>query len=333
MICQEVMELMQRYIDGDLDQQETSLMMDHADQCPECAAMLTRLQRLSSELEQLPRVVPKFSLVDAILPELDRLHAANTLEGSRSVKVQDQAQVTHRSQRPSRHLYAKLSGVVAAGVVAGLLLFGNPSHWSITGGKSSNDAAAPSALSDSSKKVVVQFSEPNKTADSSQTPKLKSQSSSKPMASAQSHTQKNAAASDSGDKVMVTNGVQAGDSSAKKNPEAASPSNPPINAPINAPSNAPSDSPKLFSSTSASASASVSKDGKWRAVVVEGTGSLQIFDTADESELFHSEIRKGKISQLSWNDDSTVLYYTYTDTDGKQTQLQFSVTELKETQR
>jgi anti-sigma factor RsiW len=179
MICQEVMELMQRYIDGDLDQQETSLMMDHTGQCPDCAAMLTRLQRLSSELEQLPRVVPKFSLVDAILPELDRIHAANTMDGSSSGKDPDQVPVTHRSYRPSRHLFGKLSGVVAAGVVAGLLLFGNPGHWSITGGTSSNDAAAPSALSApaASGKVAVRFSEEMKIADSSQSPELKSQKS------------------------------------------------------------------------------------------------------------------------------------------------------------
>jgi hypothetical protein len=319
MICQEVMELMQRYIDGDLDQQETSLMMDHTGQCPDCAAMLTRLQRLSSELEQLPRVVPKFSLVDAILPELDRIHAANTMDGSSSGKDPDQVPVTHRSHRPSRHLFGKLSGVVAAGVVAGLLLFGNPSHWSITGGTSSNDAAAPSALSApaASGKVAVRFSEEMKIADSSQSPELKSQNASKPLLSEPSPAQKDTAASDSGDKVTVTNGVQEGASSASKNPDAASPSNPPMS----------------FSASAIQAAASLSKDGKWRAVAEEGTGSLQIYNTADESVLFHSEIRKGKISQLSWNDDSTVLYYTFTDEDGKQTQLQFSVTELKETQR
>jgi hypothetical protein len=324
MICQEVMELMQRYIDGDLDQQETSLMMDHVGQCPDCAAMLTRLQRLSSELEQLPRVVPKFSLVDAILPELDRLHAANPLDGSQGIaKDPDQVPVTHRSHRPTRYLFRKLSGVVAAGVVAGLLLFGNHGNWSITGGKSSNDAAAPSELSApaaSGKDMMRSTNEMRKTADSSQAPELEPQNSTKFSLSGPSSDAKNdPAASDSGDetKVTATSGGQDKANSAAETPEAVSPSKPPMS---------------LFSS-SIPANASVSKDGKWRAVAVEGTGSIQVYNTADESELFHSEVREGTISQLIWNDDSTVLYYTFTDADGNQTQLQFSVSELKESQR
>ena len=73
MNCQEGMELMQRYVDRDLNEEETSRLLEHVGQCPECAAMFQRLVRLSRGLEQLPRVAPPYSLVDAILPQLDKI--------------------------------------------------------------------------------------------------------------------------------------------------------------------------------------------------------------------------------------------------------------------
>jgi hypothetical protein len=336
MICQEVMELMQRYIDGDLDQQETSLMMDHAGQCPDCAAMLVRLQRLSNELEQLPRVVPKFSLVDAILPELDRLHAADSGGGILGDgKGSNEVTAISRSHRPSRHLFRNLSGVVAAGVVAGLLFFGNPGQWLIFGGSSHNDTAAPNesfapAASADGPMLMRKSIDQSGTAqapevkmqDSAQLDGVTNYSVTEPSADAQN----NAAAPDTGEKIKVTGTIDAkeGAKSPADNQDAISPSNPPMSI---SPSN------PLKSTNSIPAEASVSKDGKWRAVAVEGTGTLQVFNTADESELFHSEVREGKISQLNWNEDSTVLFYTFTDTDGNQIQLQFSISELKESQR
>jgi len=53
-------------------------------QCPECADMLEKLQLLSDELESLPEVRPPFSIVDSILPQLERMvdeqSAAKSLE-------------------------------------------------------------------------------------------------------------------------------------------------------------------------------------------------------------------------------------------------------------
>ncbi len=332
MICQEVMELMQRYIDGDLDQQETSLMMGHAGQCPDCAAMLVRLQKLSSELEQLPRVVPRFSLVDAILPELERLHAADSVGGSRMNGEESETKsLTSRSQRPSRHLFRKISGVVAAGVIVGLLLFNGPEQWTFTGGSSHNDAAslnelsAPAAQEDASK-LKVMFNNEQEVSKSSGAQE-KRQAASEKMdekstlyseslsGSGESDSQPNEeAAPEITDQTQVT-ATSGGGTSSTENPSADSS----VNSPM--------------SITKIPATASVSPDGKWRAIAVEGAGSLQVYNTADESELFRSEVRDGTISLLSWNEDSTVLYYTFTDNEGRQSQMQFDVINVSESMR
>ncbi|MCD9023031.1 anti-sigma factor family protein [Cohnella silvisoli] len=342
MICQEVMELMQRYIDGDLDQQETSLMMDHAGQCPDCAAMLVRLQKLSSELEQLPRVVPKFSLVDAILPELERLHAADSAGGSRGSEEQSDAMHgSSRSNRPSRYLYRKISGVVAAGVIVGLLLFGNPSQWSLTGGSSNKDASAldtqsaPAASEQRAMKFNAMMDSNAETPESSQAPvpssKLSDQISEQttdnsadksmkftgPISRSSADSQNEAVVPkvDNKQQVTATSGGQESGKSSAENPEAISPSEPPMS--LNA----------------IPAAVSLSTDGKWRAIAVEGAGTYQVYNTADESELFHSEVREGKISFLNWNEENTILYFTLTDADGHQTQWQFDTVNVKETTR
>jgi len=71
MNCSEVMELMQRKLDGDLNDSEQHLLTEHINHCPACSEMARRLERLHTELVQLPKVEPKFSLVDAIMPALD----------------------------------------------------------------------------------------------------------------------------------------------------------------------------------------------------------------------------------------------------------------------
>jgi anti-sigma factor RsiW len=333
MNCQEVMELMQRYIDNDLDQPETSLMMDHVGQCPDCAAMLVRLQTLSSELAQLPRVVPRYSLVDAILPELERLYTEQS-DGIRSNGVDSNTVPSLlRSKRPSRNLIRKLSGVVAAGVVVGLLLFSQPLNWSFSGSVS-NDAAAPAPMAAQNEDassfsleatdtvtVTSQVTKKSIMADESKN-KAKEPDQGTTMASPSSEPTTNGA-------MMDQFGI-ADDKSANKemlegSSSAANPSAPNVE-------NGPSEmaiQPKL----SIQASASVSPDGKWRAIAVDGAGTLQVYNTADESELFASEAREGTISYLSWNEDSTLLYYTFTDSTGLQTALMFDVINVKETTR
>jgi hypothetical protein len=271
MICQEVMELMQRYIDDDLDQQEISRLMDHVGQCSECAAMLNRLQHLSSNLEQLPRVVPRYSLVDAILPELEKL-SASAGESTVSTKEVDTNRTsrTARSNRPGRNFLPKLSGVVALGVVAGLLLFSNPSQWFAPSGQ--HNEAAPGLTEDIS--------------HSKREPAVAEQ----PQASAEPFA-----------------GIA-------KAPEG----------------NASNDATGTADSTPAIAM--TSPDGKWKAIVMGGTGTLQIWNEKDQSTLF-TKAHEGSLSRLTWSDDSLKLTYDWTDLNGKTTSLVFDVVSVTETKR
>ncbi|MCR8659187.1 anti-sigma factor family protein [Paenibacillus endoradicis] len=73
MNCTEVGELMQRNLDYDLSELELETLMTHLSDCAQCTVLFEKLTLLSGSLEQLPRVTPSISIVDAILPELERI--------------------------------------------------------------------------------------------------------------------------------------------------------------------------------------------------------------------------------------------------------------------
>ncbi|NOV03535.1 anti-sigma factor family protein [Paenibacillus planticolens] len=133
MNCQEVMELMQRQLDGDLDSQEEDELHAHLAYCLECAQMFERLQRISGELAQLPKVVPPYSLVDAILPqldEIDKVAAASITDKAAvfrtEVKQIEQGQPTRlpwTRRLGSQFSWKFASGVVAAGLILGFFAF------------------------------------------------------------------------------------------------------------------------------------------------------------------------------------------------------------------
>jgi anti-sigma factor RsiW len=137
MTCSEVMEIMQRHLDQDISPSEESVMRSHILECPECAAMWSRLSQLNDELIQLPKVTPAFSLVDAILPrleEIDRL--ASTFEGrvestGAGMTVSGLQQEGLEASRGKATIakswfrripWATAGGVVAAGIVLGLFI-------------------------------------------------------------------------------------------------------------------------------------------------------------------------------------------------------------------
>lgn len=150
MNCEEVVELMQRELDGDLDSLEQERLREHLARCPDCAVLFSRLQKLSSELEQLPRVVPRYSLVDAILPQLERLEEAkdgrtetfgpaipdrasvsagpdpSAETAERSGDSESVRRTPERSRRFARDWWPRLASVAAFGVLIGVWLVNTP---------------------------------------------------------------------------------------------------------------------------------------------------------------------------------------------------------------
>ncbi|WP_068774324.1 anti-sigma factor [Paenibacillus sp. FJAT-26967] len=132
MNCKEVKELMQRDLDGDLNDLERQRLTQHTQQCPECSAMLQRLRMLSRELENLPKVRPSFSIVDSILPQLEQLDQ-ELKKGGRE-EAAGLSHIHDRSPRSPQPLpwkrritaavsWKTVSGVVAASFVLGFFAF------------------------------------------------------------------------------------------------------------------------------------------------------------------------------------------------------------------
>lgn len=156
MNCEEVMELMQRSLDGDLSLQEQTRMTDHIRACPECAVLLERLVRLSNNLADLPRVEPRFSLVDAILPKLDQIDAEREAaraegkdngsseadaipaagaeaeaetEAELEAEAEAEAERAKPAARPSRPWKRRLGAIAAAAAVVAAVILSDPSSW------------------------------------------------------------------------------------------------------------------------------------------------------------------------------------------------------------
>ncbi|MFD2333767.1 anti-sigma factor family protein [Cohnella sp. GCM10020058] len=123
---EEGMELVQRSIDGDLNEEESSRLQLYLQHYPECAALLERLTRLSEELTQLPHVTPRYSLVDAILPQLERIVPEPAPDAVRAPAAAAAPELRSRRTGNRKSVYRSLAAVVAAGVVAGVLLIAHP---------------------------------------------------------------------------------------------------------------------------------------------------------------------------------------------------------------
>ncbi|MGG4439671.1 anti-sigma factor family protein [Brevibacillus fortis] len=71
MTNEEIFELMQRDLDGDLLESEQQTLHRLIQKDAELQLMYNRLKDVSQQLEHLPPVVPPFSIVDSILPKLE----------------------------------------------------------------------------------------------------------------------------------------------------------------------------------------------------------------------------------------------------------------------
>jgi hypothetical protein len=181
MNCQEVMEYMQRELDGDLGEIESATLREHIRHCADCAAMYERLKRLSAELESLPKVTPPFSLVDAILPKLDEIDRANAAAASADAGTAGHAGAAGRvgavgqagaagsaqaepteatRRRVSRFNLRMLGGVVAAGIVAGIFLvtYNQERLNDSLSGNSAGMSSASSASSSAESMLMMSFS-------------------------------------------------------------------------------------------------------------------------------------------------------------------------------
>ncbi|AJS57657.1 anti-sigma factor family protein [Paenibacillus sp. IHBB 10380] len=127
MNCPEVVEWMHRYLDYDLSEVETADMFEHIAVCPECADTFRVLKLLSRELEDLPIVAPKYSLVDAIMPQLDALDRARKEKSASVDNIPAEMIPTPISQLKDRRrrfmgstAARTLIGIAAAGVILGV---------------------------------------------------------------------------------------------------------------------------------------------------------------------------------------------------------------------
>ncbi|KGP84984.1 MULTISPECIES: anti-sigma factor family protein [unclassified Paenibacillus] len=134
MKCEEVVEWMHRYLDHDLGEAETAQMLQHVAQCAECAENFSLLRALSRELEDLPQVTPRFSLVDAIMPQLDAIDEAKREQSSTIQEMSPVPAAFENLQRSSERkpkqkwlnsMAGRMSlGAAAAAVVLGIAIFG-----------------------------------------------------------------------------------------------------------------------------------------------------------------------------------------------------------------
>ncbi|TJY43478.1 zf-HC2 domain-containing protein [Cohnella pontilimi] len=337
MNCEEVMELMQRHIDGDLNAEETSRMLDHVGHCPDCAAMLQRLTNLSRGLEQLPRVVPPYSLVDAILPQLGDWET----EAAGAEAAEEQVVTAPRARRAARkrsEWIGRLAGVGAIAAVVLLLLIGGPNFLPMgsadrskeAGSDLNNDRITTKMAGDNGSPAAsssgANMGDRSVTTDSPVTFGASTSPEDEPSASTKKdvgtnpgdptspHPDRNAAASPSasGDQTVEP---RASADAQEKGPHVPStnPVTPPPTAMI---MQQPPDEEVL------------SPDGQWRAVILEGL--FQLFRTDDGTLAYESPSNGGKRSGIVWKEDSSAVTYTYVDADGNKSFRYVDVSELKE---
>lgn len=125
MNCHEVMELMQRQLDEELSEADRERWTAHSRQCPDCTEKLELLKLVSLELTSLPKVTPRYSLVDSILPELDQLDRLKQQESA--PLTSDTNKAVPIKSTPSKFSWKAFSAVVAAAAVCGIFIATYPS--------------------------------------------------------------------------------------------------------------------------------------------------------------------------------------------------------------
>ncbi|WP_019120002.1 anti-sigma factor family protein [Brevibacillus massiliensis] len=122
----DMLELIQRDLDGDLSPEEKLALEKHLQADPELQLVYARLRRVSAQLEQLPDVAPPFSIVDSILPKLETPNPVPVVAAAQSELPKLERRVTAAQEQPRTKtrrfpLWAAKAG---SGVAAACLLFG-----------------------------------------------------------------------------------------------------------------------------------------------------------------------------------------------------------------
>ncbi len=337
MNCPEVMELMQRQLDNDLTDSEMEVLMHHTRQCPDCAAMLERLQLLSAELTSLPKVAPSYSLVDAIMPQLEQIELTGRQEAAaetnRLADKEEPAAPARREKRTRRWPSMRIAGgVIAAGIVAGLFLVtykGNVSHdlsnsYSAES-RQSDDNATEGLAEDQTLQFYMQEKEETQADvrlesmqkhSSEPSPDGQASGGADPStgdgaASGQGTRIEERSAQDEPKAVVTGEGVPTFVPQASEDSDAAIGAGAAA-APVEESGslengNKSSNDEPVTGFAPAAAPAVASPDGKYNASA-EGF-QIRIYNTEDQSLVLESTRKNGSLSNLVWSEDSAKLHY------------------------
>lgn len=305
---------MQRHVDNDLNEQETSALMDHIGQCPECAAMFSKLVQLSQGLEQLPRVAPPFSLVDAILPELDNRDASTREEAAAM------SPTGGRLPHTRRFWLKRLSGLAALGAAAALLFIFNPlsSNFNSQNNQEAASMSEAAQINEGNTRLTITdqsgslpSSADNVVEDQLPDTTVESRSSALPDVDQDAKQQPPGTASSSDSSASSANRA-VNDDEKIQNRE-----------------NQTEEGGGIFGFASASESEElISPDGAWRAVLTNGT--LQLFRMSDGILVYEQPSEEGTRSGLAWNEDSAELHYRFVDAEGQESKRKLRVPEMIE---
>ncbi|PDO10054.1 MAG: hypothetical protein BLM47_08965 [Candidatus Reconcilbacillus cellulovorans] len=168
--CAEAAEWMQRLIDSDLNREKERVLLRHLDGCDACRKRFERLMSVDEQLRRLPKVEPPFSLVDAVLPMLDRIGASAAPPSPVAARSEPRQETVKKASVKKASLPVArwigllpygLAGVAAAVVVfVALGLFGSDSGGDKTT-TLGTDAVQPSAADGSAAAGVQSSTRPN----------------------------------------------------------------------------------------------------------------------------------------------------------------------------
>jgi len=127
----DIHEWMQRDLDDDLSEEEKRILQAKLAENPEYMLQYERLKKVSDGLTNLPRVTPPFSIVDALLPQLEQSQetpepaAVTQTELPRLELKQTEDKSVGKKRRLPLWMAKVGSGVAAACLLLGIFVMAN----------------------------------------------------------------------------------------------------------------------------------------------------------------------------------------------------------------